>query len=89
MLAAVIGAAASIIVGFLSLFGVVITNNKANRDMQHKLDTAQAVTDTKIEALTREVRHHNNFANKIPVIEEQMRVVNHRIKGLEQLHKPN
>lgn len=89
MLAAIIGAAASIIVGLLSLLGVIITNSKANRDVQHKLDIAQAVTNTKIEALTREVRHHNKLANKIPVIEEQIRVANHRINDLEQFHKPN
>lgn len=89
MSAAIISAVASIIVGFLSLFGVVMTNGKANRDVQHKLDIARAVTDTKIEALTREVRHHNNFANKIPVIEEQIRVVNHRINDLENFHRPS
>lgn len=88
MSAAIIGAAASITVGVLSLLGVIITNGKANRDVQHKLDTAQAVTDTKIEALTREVRYHNKLTNKIPVIEEQIRVVNHRINDLESFHRP-
>lgn len=84
---AIISGIASIIVGALALVGVIVTNNKANRDMQHKQDTAQAVTDTKIEELTREVRLHNNFAEKIPVIQEQIRVVNHRINDLEQYHK--
>ena len=87
MEAALISAVASVIVGGLALIGVVITNNKANRDMQHKQDTAQAVTDTKIEELTREVRLHNNFAEKIPVIQEQIRVINHRINDLERYHK--
>jgi len=87
MQAALISGIASVIVGGLALFGVIVTNNKANRDMQHKQDTAQAVTDTKIEELTREVRLHNNFAEKIPVIEEQIRVVNHRLSDLEQYHK--
>ena len=89
MAEAIIGGIASVLVGVLALVGVVITNNKANRNMQHTLDTAQAVTDTKIEELTREVRLHNNFAEKIPVIQEQIRVVNHRISDLEQYHKPN
>ena len=84
---AIISGIASIVVGALALVGVIVTNNKANRDMQHKQDTAQAVTDTKIEELTREVRLHNNFAEKIPVIQEQIRVVNHRINDLEQYHK--
>ena len=89
MVSAIISAVASIIVGALALIGVIVTNNKSNRDMQHKLDTAQAVTDTKIDELTREVRLHNNFAEKIPVIQEQIRVVNHRISDLEGYHKPN
>lgn len=89
MAEAIIGGIASVLVGVLALVGVVITNNKANRNMQHKLDTAQAVTDTKIDELTREVRLHNNFAEKIPVIQEQIRVVNRRISDLEQYHKPN
>ena len=85
--AALIAAGASIIVGVLTLIGVIITNSKSNRDIEHKLETAQAVTDTKLEELTREVRMHNNFAEKIPVIQEQLRVANHRISDLEQYHK--
>lgn len=82
-----IAAGASIIVGILTLVGVVITNSKSNRDIEHKLETAQAVTDTKIDELTREVRMHNNFAEKIPVIQEQIKVVNHRVSDLEKYHK--
>ena len=48
---------------------------------------AQAVTDTKIEELTREVREHNGFARRVPVVEEQIKVINHRIEDLE--HKNN
>lgn len=55
--------------------------------MDHKLETRQAVTDTKIEELTREVREHNNFARRMPVVEEQMKVANHRIADLENYHK--
>lgn len=89
MQSAIISGVASVIVGVLALIGVIITNNKANRDVKHSLNIAQAVTDTKIEELTREVRLHNSFAEKIPVIQEQIRVVNHRINDLEQFHRPN
>lgn len=74
----------TIFVGICSVLGVVITNNKANRDFDAKLDKAQAITDYKIEELTREVRLHNDFAKRIPVIEEQMKVVNHRIEDIEK-----
>lgn len=87
MIEAIIAAGASIIVGGLTLVGVVINNNRANDKIQHKLETSQAVTDTKIETLTREVRAHNNFATRIPVIEEKLEVANHRIKDLEGYHK--
>ena len=75
------------VVGVLTLVGVIITNNRGNAAVQAKLERAQAVTDTKIEELTREVRMHNNFAEKIPVMEEQIKVINHRIGDLEQYHK--
>lgn len=91
MIEAVISAGAGIIVGVLALVGVIITNNrsndKLNAEIQSKLTTSQAVTDTKIEELTREVRLHNNFAQRIPVIEEKIEVANHRIKDLEGFHK--
>lgn len=74
----------SIITGGLALVGVIITNLKSNKDIENQLDKKQAVTDTKIEELTREVREHNNFAQRVPVLEEQMRMVNHRIEDLEK-----
>ena len=77
------GIVAAIITGVLALAGVVITNVSGNRRVQAKLEKNQAVTDTKIEELTREVRLHNGFAEKIPVIQEQIRVINHRIADLE------
>ena len=83
-----ISAGASVLVGLLALLGVVITNNKSNKKVQDKLNVSQAVTDTKIDELTREVRLHNNFAEKIPVINEQIKVINHRIDDLENFHKP-
>ena len=73
----------ALITGGLSLLGVVITNMMAARRAEQRMATAQAVTDTKIEELTREVRAHNNFAQRVPVLEEQMRVANHRITDLE------
>lgn len=87
MIEAIISAGAGIIVGALTLVGVIITNNRANDKIQHKLETSQAVTDTKIEELTREVRAHNEFATRIPVLEEKIEVANHRIKDLESYHK--
>lgn len=74
----------AIITGGLSLIGVIITNAKSSKDIEHKLSVQQAVTDTKIEELTREVRTHNNFAQRVPVIEEQIKVINHRISDLEK-----
>lgn len=73
----------ALITGGLSLFGVIITSNKTSKDVESKLDKQQAVTDTKLEELTREVREHNNFARRVPVLEEQIKVVNHRIADLE------
>lgn len=78
---------AATITGALSLLGVVITNISGNRKMQSSLDKAQAVTDTKLDELTREVREHNNFAKRVPVLEEQVKVINHRIADLEEYHK--
>ena len=72
------------ITGVLSLLGVLFTNIASNRKIEHRLETQQAVTDTKIEELTREVRMHNNFAQRVPVLEEQMKVANHRIEDLEK-----
>ncbi len=80
---ALIAAGGSVIVGLLSLIGVVITNSRSNNKMQNGIKTAQAVTDERISELTREVRKHNNFAERIPVIEEKIRVANHRIDDLE------
>ena len=64
------------IAGAVTLIGVLIANSRS-----------QAVTDTKLEELTREVREHNNFARRVPILEEQMKVANHRIADLEQNEK--
>lgn len=81
---ALIAAGASITVGVLSLVGVIITNSNSNKKIEHQLETSQAVTDCKIDELTREVREHNNFAHRVPVMEEQIKVINHRILDLEK-----
>lgn len=73
----------AIITGGLALVGVIITNIAGNRRAEEKLRIAQAVTDAKIDELTREVRKHNGFAEKMPVIQEQIKVINHRIADLE------
>ena len=67
----------ALISGALTLIGVLISNSKA-----------QAVTETRLEELTREVREHNNFARRMPVVEEQIKVINHRIADLEKEAKP-
>lgn len=81
---ALIAAGASIIVGVLSLCGVIITNRNNNRKIENQLEKAQAVMDCKIDELAREVREHNNFAKRMPVVEEQIKVINRRIEDLER-----
>lgn len=67
----------ALISGAVTLFGVLIANGRS-----------QAVMETKVEELTREVREHNGFARRMPVVEEQIKVINHRIEDLEGFHKP-
>ena len=78
----------AIITGLFGLLGsvivAVISANSTKAVVTHKLEVAQAVTDTKLEELTREVREHNNFARRVPVVEEQIKVANHRIQDLER-----
>ena len=66
----------ALITGGLTLMGVLAANNKQ-----------QAITDTKLDELTREVREHNDFARRVPGVEEQIKVMNHRISDLEEYHK--
>lgn len=68
----------ALVSGSLTLLGVIIANSKT-----------QAVTETKLDELAREVREHNNFAKRMPVVEEQIKVINHRIGDLEDFHKPS
>ena len=77
----------ALITGGLSLLGVIVTNRSANDKMMHSMDVSQAVTDEKLSELTREVRAHNHFAERMPVVEEQIKVINHRLEDLEGYHK--
>lgn len=81
----------ALITGGLSLLGVVITNsignNKIQQDMKLEFSKAQAITDTKIEELTREVREHNNFARRVPILEEKVSRNEHDIADLSAYHK--
>jgi len=74
----------AIITGGISLLGTVLTILSTSRKTDESLKINQAVTDAKIEELTREVREHNNFARRMPVVEEQIKVINHRIEDLEK-----
>lgn len=78
----------ALITGGLSLVGVVVTCLATAKKTEKATAVAQAVTETKIDELTREVRSHNNFAQRMPVVEEQIKVINHRITDLEGYHKP-
>lgn len=66
----------ALITGGLTLVGVIVANSKS-----------QAVTEAKLDELTREVREHNHFAQRMPVVEEQIKVINHRLDDLEEYHK--
>ena len=74
----------ALITGGVSLAGTIITVILTNQKTVQEMRISQAVTDTKIEELTREVRAHNNFAQRMPVVEEQIKVINHRIDDLEK-----
>ena len=73
----------ALITGGLSLIGVVSTCLATSRRNENAMKVAQAVTDTRLEELTREVRAHNHFAQRMPVVEEQIKVINHRLADLE------
>ena len=77
----------SVITGLLTLIGVCVTAwasaKKTRSEVTDRLQLAQAVTDTKLDDLAREVREHNNFARRMPVVEEQIKVINHRLADLE------
>ena len=87
----------ALITGGAAIIGNIITSRKSSqemahkleinqREMAHKLETQQAVTDTKIEELTREVRAHNNFAQRMPVVENQIKSLEGTVKNLQHYH---
>lgn len=78
----------ALITGGLSLIGVVVTNMMSNRKIEVKMQIAQAVTDTKIEDLTREVRKHNNFAQRMPIVENEIKHIDAEITKLNSYHQP-
>ena len=78
---------AAVVTGVLSLIGTIVTVLAANNKTNETLKISQAVTDTKIEELTREVREHNNFARRMPVVEEQIKTINKRLDDLENDRK--
>lgn len=77
----------ALITGGCSILAVILTNRAANDKMMNRMNIQQAVTDNKIDELTREVREHNGFARRMPVVEEQIKVINHRIEDLEGANK--
>lgn len=78
MSTAIVSLISAVIGGGISLVGVLIANSRA-----------MAVMEEKISELTREVREHNNFAQRMPVVEEKIKVINNRLKDLEEFHKPD
>lgn len=75
---------AAAITAILGLVGVIVTNNASNKKMIQQSQTAQAVTDTRLDELTREVRTHNAFAERIPALEAKMESVERRIEYWEK-----
>ena len=73
----------AIISAVATVAAVIITNSRSNSEIQHKIETQQAVFETKLDGLTAEVHKHNRFAERMPVVEEQIKVINHRLEDLE------
>ena len=74
----------SVITGALTLIGVIVSNIGANRKMESQLEIHQAVTETKLETLTEEVRKHNNFASRVPVIEKDIEYLKHEVEDIKK-----
>lgn len=83
---AVLAVIAAVITGSCAVIANVVNSNKIAREMGYKLEKHQAVTDTKIDELTREVREHNNFARRMPVVEEQIKDLNKTTERLQNYH---
>ena len=78
----------ALISGGLSLIGVILTGLLTSRKHENAVKISQAITDTKIEELTREVREHNNFARRMPVVEQQIKTISGEIRELKRYHSP-
>lgn len=78
----------ALITGGLSLLGVVFTTQATAKKQEKAAAVAQAITDTKLEDLTREVREHNNFAQRMPMLQQKVNDLERRVGVLEQYHKP-
>jgi cephalosporin hydroxylase len=83
---ALIGSVTSILASIITLIGVFVKLKQANNEIVHRLDISQAVTDTKIDELTREVREHNNFAQRIPVVESKLEKAEQTMAELKKYH---
>ncbi len=77
----------AIITGVVTIFTVVINSALSQREMNAKLDKSQAITQTRLDDLTREVREHNEYGKRIPILEERVKVINHRLDDLEGTKK--
>ena len=75
----------AIITSGLTLVGVIITNSQNNKQIENKLVTAQAVTDTKLENLTAEVRKHNDFGSRIPILETEIQNLKEEVRRLKEV----
>ena len=87
MIEAIIAACAAIVGSVLSLIGVIITNKRSTNKILTDIKLSHAVYEEKVDELTREVRFHNDFARRVPVMEEQIKVINHRIQDIENADK--
>lgn len=76
--------AVAAISGLASIFAVIITTKSGNKEITHKIETNQAITDTKLQNLTDEVRTYTGFAQRVPIIDEQIKSINHRLDDLER-----
>ncbi len=83
MTTAIMSLIGSVIVAILGLVGVIITNSTSNKEIENKLATSQAITETKLENLAEEVRKHNNFASEIPVLKNRVDVLESTVKEIK------
>ena len=77
----------AIITGAFTVLAVIITSKATRDNLIAEIKTRQAVTDTKIDALTLEVNMHNNFARRVPVVEKEIEIINKHIESIERSQK--